>query len=202
MVTIPNKLNEFNHAEDPARRLLEQLGWIYVPAATLASERPNEREVLLKDRLRAALLRLNDGLTGAQVVILAGKGCAITAIPQRWSRWNIAVFGSYQIANKSRRGAQIAPDGPQDLYTLDPKIAAGMLRRKTFGHCGGRCQPTRCGWAMRHNNNDCNPRLHPTAHPPPDSCQFVRRPRLNSGGCLRERADGYRCDAGPQPQLA
>ena len=65
-MTTPTKLNEFNHAEDPARRLLEQLGWTYVPAETLAAERPNEREVLLKDRLRTALLRLNDGLTGAQ----------------------------------------------------------------------------------------------------------------------------------------
>ena len=65
MVT-PNKLNELNHAEDPARRLLEQLGWTYVAAETLVAERATEREVLLKDRLRAALLRLNDGLTGAQ----------------------------------------------------------------------------------------------------------------------------------------
>ena len=65
-MTTPNKLNEFNHAEDPARRLLEQIGWTYAPAEQLAAERPNERDVLLKDRLRAALLRLNDGLTGAQ----------------------------------------------------------------------------------------------------------------------------------------
>ena len=65
-MTTPNKLNEFNHAEDPARRLLEQLGWTYVPAEQLASERTTERDVLLKDRLRAALLQLNDGLTGAQ----------------------------------------------------------------------------------------------------------------------------------------
>ena len=65
-MTTPNKLNEFNHAEDPARRLLEELGWTYVPTETLASERPNERDVLLKDRLRAALPRLNEGLTGAQ----------------------------------------------------------------------------------------------------------------------------------------
>ena len=65
-MTTSNKLNEFNHAEDPARRLLEQLGWSYVPAEQLAYERASEREILLKDRLRAALLRLNDGLTGAQ----------------------------------------------------------------------------------------------------------------------------------------
>lgn len=60
----PNKLNEFNHAEDPARRLLEQLGWTYAPAEQLAMERANEGDVLLKDRLRATLLRLNHGLTG------------------------------------------------------------------------------------------------------------------------------------------
>ena len=65
-MTTPNKLNEFNHAEDPARRMLERLGWTYVPAEQLAAERPYERDVLLKDRLRAALVRLNDGLTDAQ----------------------------------------------------------------------------------------------------------------------------------------
>ena len=65
-MTTPNKMNEFNHAEGPARLLLEQLGWTYVPAETLVAERVNEREILLKERLRAALLRLNDGLTGAQ----------------------------------------------------------------------------------------------------------------------------------------
>ena len=65
-MTTPNKLNEFNHAEDPARRLLEQLGWTYVPAEQLVSERPYERDVLLKGRLRAALVRLNRGLTEAQ----------------------------------------------------------------------------------------------------------------------------------------
>ena len=56
MIT-PAKLNEFNHAEDPARRLLEQLGWTYVPRETLAAERGDDREALLKGRLKAALLR-------------------------------------------------------------------------------------------------------------------------------------------------
>ena len=65
-MTTPSKLDEFHHAEDPARRLLEQLGWTNVPVEQLAAERASERDVLLKDRLRAALLRLNDGLTGAQ----------------------------------------------------------------------------------------------------------------------------------------
>ena len=46
--------------------LLERLGWTYVPREALAAERSGEREVLLKGRLRAALLRLNEWLTGEQ----------------------------------------------------------------------------------------------------------------------------------------
>ena len=65
MIT-PAKLNEFNHAEDPARWLLEQLGWEYVSRETLVAERGDEREVLLKGRLRAALLRLNEWITEEQ----------------------------------------------------------------------------------------------------------------------------------------
>ena len=65
-MTSPAKLNEFNHAEDPARLLLERLGWTCVPRDALAAERGGEREVLLKGRLRAALLRLNEWLTEAQ----------------------------------------------------------------------------------------------------------------------------------------
>ena len=52
-MAVPAKLNEFNHAEDPARRLLERLAWTYVPRETLALERADEREVLLKGRLKA-----------------------------------------------------------------------------------------------------------------------------------------------------
>ena len=37
------KLNEFNHAADPARRLLERLGWTYAPRDVLAMERNDER---------------------------------------------------------------------------------------------------------------------------------------------------------------
>ena len=62
----PNKLNEFNHAEDPARQLLERLGWTYVPRESLTVERGGEREVLLDSILRSALLRLNEWLTVAQ----------------------------------------------------------------------------------------------------------------------------------------
>ena len=65
-MTTPNKLNELNHAEDPARQMLERLGWTYVPRDALAAERGDEREILLKGRLRASLLRLNEWLSESQ----------------------------------------------------------------------------------------------------------------------------------------
>ena len=61
-----SKLSEFDYAEDPARRLLERLGWTYVHREGLAAERANERDVLLKGRLRAALMRLNEWMTEEQ----------------------------------------------------------------------------------------------------------------------------------------
>ena len=65
-MTSHAKLNEFDHAEEPARVLLERLGWTYVPRETLTAERNNERETLLKGRLRRALLRLNEWMTEEQ----------------------------------------------------------------------------------------------------------------------------------------
>ena len=65
-MTSPAKLNEFNHAEKPALDLLQRLGWTYVPRQTLATERGDERQVLLKRRLKAALLRLNQWMTEEQ----------------------------------------------------------------------------------------------------------------------------------------
>ena len=65
-MTSPAKLNEYNHAEEPARALLERLGWTYVPREALAAERGGEREVLLKGHLKAALMRLNEWMMAEQ----------------------------------------------------------------------------------------------------------------------------------------
>ena len=46
--------------------MLERIGWTYAPREALATERSEEREVLLKGRLRAALLRLNEWMTEEQ----------------------------------------------------------------------------------------------------------------------------------------
>ena len=65
-MTTTDRLNELNHAENPAHELLEQLGWTYMPRAVLAGEREDERGVLLTGRLSAALLRLNEWMTEDQ----------------------------------------------------------------------------------------------------------------------------------------
>ena len=65
-MTVPAKLDELNSAENPARKLLERLGWTYVAREALAADRGDQREVLLKARLRPALRRLNEWMTEAQ----------------------------------------------------------------------------------------------------------------------------------------
>ncbi len=65
-MTTPPRSTSTARPKEPARVLLERLGCAYVPRETLAAERSREREVLLKGRLRAALLRLNDWLTEEQ----------------------------------------------------------------------------------------------------------------------------------------
>ena len=72
-MTAPAKLDELHHAENPAWELLEKLGWTYVPREALATERADEREVLLKGRLRRALLRLNDWMTESQAEWVAAE---------------------------------------------------------------------------------------------------------------------------------
>ena len=38
-MTSPARLNELNYAENPARELLERLGYVHVPREALAAER-------------------------------------------------------------------------------------------------------------------------------------------------------------------
>ena len=107
-MTTPAKLNEFNHAEAPARRLLERLGWTYVPRDSLAAERGGEREVLLKGRLRAALLRLNEWLTDAQAdrVIFELEHIDATGMPRNQAVHEYLTYGM-----------PLTVDGPRGRYT-------------------------------------------------------------------------------------
>jgi type I restriction enzyme R subunit len=62
MSLVADKINELNAAEEPATELLRQLGYTFIPRRILAAERDHERDVLLRGRLKAALLRLNPWL--------------------------------------------------------------------------------------------------------------------------------------------
>ncbi|SMB92135.1 type I site-specific deoxyribonuclease, HsdR family [Hymenobacter roseosalivarius DSM 11622] len=50
---------EFVTSEEPALALLQQLGYYHLPGAALAAERPDITQVVLPQRLRAAIARLN-----------------------------------------------------------------------------------------------------------------------------------------------
>jgi type I restriction enzyme R subunit len=65
-MTTSYQPDELTFAENPARDLLVALGWSYISREELAHERSNEREVILKDRLTAALMRLNEWMTEDQ----------------------------------------------------------------------------------------------------------------------------------------
>ena len=61
-----SRSDELNHAELPARELLERLGWTFLSRDAVATERGDEREVLLTGRLSQALLQLNEWMTEEQ----------------------------------------------------------------------------------------------------------------------------------------
>jgi len=65
-MTTNSRLNELEQAENPARDLLVRLGYTFVPREVLATEREDERGVLLTGRLTAALMRLNEWMTEDQ----------------------------------------------------------------------------------------------------------------------------------------
>ena len=66
-MTTPAKLNELNYAEDPARRLLERLGYEYVPREVLAAEREGERAREERARLHSLLAAAADALLTGRV---------------------------------------------------------------------------------------------------------------------------------------
>ena len=103
----PSRLNEHNHAEEPARLLLERLGWTYVPRDVLAEERGDQRDVLLKGRLKAALMRLNQWMTENQSdrVIFELEHIGETGITRNQSVHEYLTYGmSLTVDTKRGRG--------------------------------------------------------------------------------------------------
>ena len=59
--------NERSLAEDPAIKLLQSIGYTFVPSETLDAERTNHKETVLEGRLATALTRLNPWLSESNV---------------------------------------------------------------------------------------------------------------------------------------
>ena len=62
----PSDINLSSSPEGVEQRLLDRAVWSYLTAEQVGAERAGGREVLLKGRLRAALLRLNEWMTEPQ----------------------------------------------------------------------------------------------------------------------------------------
>ena len=62
----PYDINRHSTTEEAERRLLDRAIWSRIAAEQVEEERAGSREVLLKSRLRAALLRLNEWMTEQQ----------------------------------------------------------------------------------------------------------------------------------------
>ena len=55
-MTTAGRPNKLHHAEYPARRLLERLGWTYAPRQALAAKGWDERDVLLRNASEAGVV--------------------------------------------------------------------------------------------------------------------------------------------------
>ena len=74
------KLNEYNHAEEPARLLLERLGWTNVPRDALAAERCDEREALLEAAIQGLRFGLQALACKQSVPQHAGAHCLLGGV--------------------------------------------------------------------------------------------------------------------------
>ena len=68
-MTTPAKLNELDSAGNPARELLERLGYEYVPSEVLAAERDGERA-----RLHSLQASSADALLTGRVRVSGSEG--------------------------------------------------------------------------------------------------------------------------------
>ena len=104
MTPKPTGWDELHLAENPAVKLLESLGYTYVPPEALEPERTSLKETILTGRLAAALKRLNPWLSDANV---AKAVKAVTQVPAAsLAEANEKVYTSltYGIALEQDRG--------------------------------------------------------------------------------------------------
>ena len=143
-MTSPARLNELNSAENPARELLERLGYAYVPREVLAAEREGEREVLLRGRLTAALLRLNAWMTEdqAQRVIFNLQHIDATGLARNQAIHTYLAYGMPLTID--RDGRQETPtvrffdfDNPEPGTGLNEYVVTTQFRVRRGNERGG-----------------------------------------------------------------
>ena len=149
-MTTHVKLNEFNHAEDPARRLLERLGWTYVPRESLTVERGGEREVLLDSILRSALLRLNEWLTVAQAdrVIFELESINAVGMARNQAVHEYLTFG--MPLNVDGPGGGTRAPSASSTSTTPRAVSTSSWSPPSFGCAGaasGTVRRTMSGWS-------------------------------------------------------
>ena len=165
-MTPAAKLNELNSAEDPARKLLERLGYEYVPREVLAAEREGEREVLLKGRLTAALRRLNEWMTEDQAQRVIFNLQHVDAHRPRAQPGDPHLPRLRHAAHDRPRGP--AGDADRPLLRLRPPRARRRPQRVRRHHPVPRAprQRARRRFRGRREGHQARPRAVRERHPP------------------------------------
>ena len=83
----PSDINLSSSPEGVEQRLLDRAVWSYLTAEQVGAERAGGRDVLLKGRLRAALLRLNEWMTEPQAERVIFEIENVNAVGMAGCRW-------------------------------------------------------------------------------------------------------------------
>ena len=104
-----------------ALELLLRLGYTYVPAETLQSDRQSERQPLVTGRLQRALLRLNPWLTESQLTQVMTQVAALTL------QGGSLVEASRALHQLLTCGLAIAVDPERPLYARNRQLPTSVL---------------------------------------------------------------------------
>ena len=100
----PSDINRHSSTEGAERRLLDHTVWSHIAAEQVEAERAGSREVLLKGRLRAALLRLNEWMTEQQAERVIFELDNVNAV---------GMAGNREVHQRLAYGMPLAINGPR-----------------------------------------------------------------------------------------
>lgn len=129
---------EFLQSENPALRLLKQLGYTHLTGAALSGERPDAAEVLLAGRLRLAIARLNPALDAANQqraydrITQVSAASLMEANQRIWALLSGAEFTLKQSINGKDefvpvRFIDFSPEAKNDLVVVNQMRFSGRI---------------------------------------------------------------------------